>query len=126
MKNLIIEQTVYTPEIILDYEKGVFSMVGKSYPENTFAFYEPVVSWIEDYFQISENEKVVLNMEIIYFNSSSSKLFFDLLDLFEEASKAGKKVEINWFYDKQNDSALEAGEDFKEDFEDLIFNLVEK
>jgi len=33
---------------------------------------------------------------------------------------------INWIYDEENESALEAGEDFMEDFEDLTINLVEK
>jgi hypothetical protein len=65
-------------------------------------------------------------MEIIYFNSSSSKLFFDFFDLLEEASGNGKEIEVNWLYDGENESAEEAGEDFKEDFESLNFNLVVK
>ena len=28
-------------------------MTGKSYPENTFDFYEPVMSWLEEYFHKS-------------------------------------------------------------------------
>jgi hypothetical protein len=65
-------------------------------------------------------------MEIIYFNSSSSKLFFDFFDILDEARKNGCTIEVNWYYDKENESSLEAGEDFKEDFEDLTFNLIEK
>ncbi len=33
------ESTKYTPEITLDFEKGVFEFVSKSYPENTFEFF---------------------------------------------------------------------------------------
>ena len=65
-------------------------------------------------------------MDIIYFNSSSSKLFFDLFDLLEEAHDNGKEIMIHWLYDTENENALEAGEDFKEDFESLNFNLIEK
>ena len=125
MQNLTIEATKYTPEISLDAERGVMSMVGKSYPENTFDFYKPVMEWVESYFGANAKEKSVINMEIIYFNSSSSKLFFDFFDLIEEASEE-HSVEINWIYDEENESALEAGEDFKEDFESLTFNLVAK
>jgi len=125
MQNLTINATKYTPEISLDAESGVMTMVGKSYPENTFDFYKPVMEWVENYFGDNAKEKSVINMEIIYFNSSSSKLFFDFFDLIEEASEA-HGIEINWIYDEENESALEAGEDFQEDFEALTFNLVAK
>ena len=126
MENLIIEETKYTPSINLDAKKGLIELVGKSYPENTFEFYKPMMDWIEEYFNGNELPKTIINFEIIYFNSSSSKLFFDFLDLIEEMANAGKYIEINWIYDKDNDSALEAGEDFKEDFEKLNFILAEK
>ncbi len=126
MENLNIDETKYTPLINLDAQKGVFELVGKSYPENTFEFYKPMMDWTEEYFNGNEQDKTVVNLEIIYFNSSSSKLFFDFFDLLEEAHNNGKSVEVNWVYDGENESALEAGEDFKEDFEDLNFSLVEK
>lgn len=125
MDNLCIEETKYTPKIDLDVAKGEINIVGKSYPENTFEFYEPVMTWVQEYF---ENEAQILtkvNMEIIYFNSSSSKLFFDFFDLLEEVSE-NHAIEINWYYDEENESAQEAGEDFQEDFENLKINLKQK
>lgn len=125
MKNLFLEETKYTPQINLNCETGEFTFIGKSYPENTFEFYEPVMSWVNEYFEDFAKEKTIIKLEIIYFNSSSSKLFFDFFDLVEEASK-DKDIEIHWIYDEENESALEAGEDFIEDFENLKFNLVQK
>ena len=124
MELLKIEETKYTPEIIMNPENGEISIKGKSYPENTFEFYEPIMKWLGNYFQKAQ-EKTIINFEIVYFNSSSSKLFFDLFDLIDENSSKSD-IEINWIYDEENDSALEAGEDFKEDFENLNFNLVKK
>ncbi len=124
MKRLHLEATQYTPEITLD-PTGTISMVGKSYPENTFDFYKPVMEWVENYFDGNSAKKTTINMEIIYFNSSSSKLFFDLFDLVDE-NKNSTNVVINWIYDKENESAEEAGEDFQDDFEDLEINLVAK
>lgn len=125
MENLNIAQTQYTPEISLNVD-GTISMVGKSYPENTFEFYQPVMDWLEKYFESETKQKTVVNMEIIYFNSSSSKLFFDLFDLLEESSENGNEIEVNWIYDGENESAEEAGEDFQEDFKTLNINLQTK
>jgi hypothetical protein len=124
MERLLIEATKYTPQIILDASKGLLEMRGKSYPENTFEFYQPVLSWIERYFQ-DPLPDTLLQMEIIYFNSSSSKLFFDLFDLLE-TYREKSHITIEWIYDPENESALEAGEDFMEDFETLSIQLVEK
>ena len=124
MENLNIEETKYTPKITLDIN-GIISLVGKSYPENTFEFYEPMMSWIKEYFETSAKELTTVNMEITYFNSSSSKLFFDFFDLLEENSDE-YTIKINWIFDEENESAEEAGEDFIEDFEELDIQLVTK
>ena len=124
MENLKFEATKYTPEINLNAD-GIISLVGKSYPENTFEFYTPMMSWIESYFEEASERKVIVNMEIIYFNSSSSKLFFDFFDLLEENSEENT-IKINWIYDEENESAEEAGEDFIDDFENLDIELVKK
>jgi hypothetical protein len=126
METLTIEATKYTPLINLDPQKGVFEFKGKSYPENTFDFYSPVIDWIEKYFTSKKPSATYINMDIIYFNSSSSKLFFDFFDILDDARKNGHNIQVNWHYDKDNESSLEAGEDFREDFEELTFNLIEK
>ena len=124
MENLNIEATKYTPVINLDVN-GAISMVGKSYPENTFEFYTPMMDWVKEYFENCAKEVTVVSLEITYFNSSSSKLFFDFFDLLEE-NNSNHKIKINWIFDKENESAEEAGEDFIEDFEDLNIKLVTK
>ena len=123
MENLHIETTKYTPEIKLDAQNGVIDIRGKSYPENTFEFYKPMMEWVEEYFNSCAKEETIVNMEIIYFNSSSSKLFFDFFDLLDE-NQEDHKIVINWIYDGENESAEEAGEDFVEDFEDLDIKLI--
>nr|WP_320115876.1 DUF1987 domain-containing protein [uncultured Desulfuromonas sp.] len=124
MEKLSLTATQYTPEIIMDPD-GIISMMGKSYPENTFEFYRPVMEWVESYFDGSPAEKTIINMEIIYFNSSSSKLFFDFFDILDEQHE-NYDIEINWIYDSENENAKEAGEDFIDDFENLTINLVVK
>ena len=124
MENLNIEATEYTPKIILDMQSDLIDIRGDSFPENTFDFYKPVTKWIEEYF--SQGDKITtINIEINYFNSSSSQLFFDIFDIFEDAVE-NNSLDINWIYDSKNESAQEAGEDFLEEFETLRINLIEK
>ena len=124
MTNLNIAETKYTPDIKLS-TSGTITMVGKSYPENTFEFYAPMMAWTKEYFETSAASVTTVNLEITYFNSSSSKLFFDFFDLLEE-NNSNHNIKINWVYDEENESAEEAGEDFIEDFEHLDIKLVTK
>ncbi len=125
MNNFKRAATQYTPEILLE-AYGVIDIKGKSYPENTFEFYLPIMNWLKEYFIEKNSPKhLTVNIEITYFNSSSSKLFFDLFDILDE-HKEDFDITINWIYDKENDSAKEAGEDFIEDFTNMKINLVAK
>ncbi len=126
MENLNIPATKSSPEITFNAEKATLSIVGESYPENTTQFYEPVLKWIEEFIEEVDDKEVVLNMELIYFNSSSSKVLMDIFDTLEDFSDDGKNIIVNWIYDEENDASLEYGEEFAEDIESLTFNLVEK
>jgi hypothetical protein len=128
MENLNIEATKFTPNILFDIS-GKLSITGKSYPENTFEFYAPVMNWVKSYFEnASSPREVTLDIEITYFNSSSSKLFFDFFDFFNHLDKNRDHfdVTVNWIYDEENEIAHEAGEDFIADFEALNIKLVPK
>jgi len=127
MKNLLIKATHYTPEIDLNAETNVLGICGKSYPENSFEFYAPVIEWVDKYLSNIETQKIILNLELEYMNSSSLKVYFDLLDVVEIANdNKSVNIEINWIFDKDNDIAQETGEDFMEDFKNLNIALVVK
>jgi len=125
MKNTIIKETKYTPEVNLDVQKGILNIKGNSYPENTLEFYDPILNLMESFFKNTEIINIILNIEIIYFNSSSSRVFFEIFDLIEDNSK-DLNFQINWIYENDNESVLEIGEDFKEDFQKLEFNILAK
>ncbi len=122
---LQIEPTKSSPKITLNPNTNIHEISGESYPENSSEFYEPIIKWIEEYLQ-NLNQEAIFNIEMFYFNSSTSKILIDIFDMFEEATTEGKKITVNWLYNKDNDAALEYGEEFAEDFENLTFNLVEK
>ncbi|GBC61029.1 DUF1987 domain-containing protein [Desulfonema ishimotonii] len=126
MENLKIEATKYTPEIVFDYENHHLEIKGKSYPENTSAFYRPVFDWLEAYLDRDDIRAVSVSLWLIYFNSSSSKALLDFFDMLEEASEDGKEITVNWIYEPEDEDSLEFGEEFQEDFETLNFNMVAK
>jgi len=124
METLIIEATKSSPSITMNAETHMIELRGESYPENTEIFYAPFFKWLNEYLNETHEEILTFNFELIYFNSSSSKILMDLFDLLEEKSEEGKKIVLNWCYDSDNDMAEEYGEEFKEDIEHLDFNLV--
>jgi len=126
MHPLIIESTKYTPFVSLNDETHHLEIKGESYPENTAEFYSPIFAWLKEYFGQPHSQETTLEMEIIYFNSSSSKVLMDIFDLLDEKTQDGQRIKVNWVYDQENESALEYGEEFQEDLEHLPFHLVVK
>lgn len=127
MEKLVISGTKSTPDVNFDPDQNILSIKGQSYPENPFAFYEPLLGWVKDYLkQLEKEASVVLELNIPYINTSSSKCFMMLLDLFEDAYvNQNKKIKLTWHYDVDNESALECAEEFKEDLT-FPFDIVEK
>lgn len=124
MNNLTIKEEEYTPLVELDV-KGILSFKGKSYSEDTFKFYTPVMAWINEYFDYNTPSSTVVNMEFIYFNSSSSRVLFDIFNIFEENINKSK-ISINWIYDEEDESSKEDGEGFQISFKSLDVKLVAK
>jgi len=127
MKSWTTKATKHTPEVSFDAESDTLSMKGESYPEDVAEFAEPIFEWLDEYLEQLSNQAFTVNIELTYFNSSSSKMLLDLLDrLEEEVIDRGKNITVNWIYDEENDTAEEYGEEFGEDLEALPFNLVAK
>jgi hypothetical protein len=124
MKNLEIPGSKTTPEIMFNRETHELSIKGESFPENTSEFYTPVFEWLENYLSSITDQSVMMNIELMYFNSSSSKVLMDFFDMLEENVEQGKDITVNWLYDEDNEMAIEYGEDFMEDLELLPFHLV--
>ncbi|CQR73633.1 hypothetical protein SOV_31300 [Sporomusa ovata DSM 2662] len=124
MDGLIIEQTKSTPKVVLDPQNAKLSIEGQSYPENAFKFYEPIFSWLDKYLdQLQQDVVLEIYFHMPYINTSSSKCMMMLFEKLEEAHEAGKKVTIRWYYDQENEIALECAEEFKEDL-GLPFEII--
>ncbi len=127
MDKLIVEATRSSPAIEFDAETCLLRICGESYPENAAAFYAPVFAWLKEFIAALEPAITVqIDLEILYLNSSSTKVMLNLLDVLEQAAQDGANVIVNWRYDPENEAILECGQDFSEELEALTFNLVEQ
>jgi hypothetical protein len=126
MENLLIQGTKYTPYIAFDDRRNILTIKGYSYPENAAAFYEPVMSWLTTYLEQPHTRPFEIDLELIYFNSSSSKILLDLFDLLDQYARQGCAIVVNWIYHEDNESAYECGVEFEEDIQHLQFRLVKK
>lgn len=116
MEALHIAATKSTPEIHFDPSCHMLQVKGQSYPENAFKFYEPVFHWIDEYLaDLEEQVTVEIYFHMPYINTSSSKCLMMLLDKMNDAYQAGKHITLKWYYDKENETALDCAEEFKED-----------
>jgi len=71
-----------------------------------------------------ENDAFKVVIELYYFNSSSAKFLFDFFEYLEETAEAGRNILVQWCYREEDDTMMEAGEDFQEDMEHCTYELV--
>lgn len=114
MEDIRIEGTPKTPSVEFNTAGGSLEIKGRSIPENSIEFYKPLIEWIESYAKAPQGNTVV-NIQLEYFNTSSSKC---ILDLFKRLEVISKEITINWYYEEDDEDMLEAGEDY-----DAIINI---
>jgi len=118
-----IEGTPKTPTITLNPESGIIEIKGRSIPENSIEFYKPIVDWLEDYAK-APKEKTVVNIQLEYFNTSSSKCILDVFKKLENLKKGKNDIVVNWYYEEDDEDMLEAGEDY-ESIIKVPFKMIE-
>ncbi|GAA0520985.1 biofilm regulation phosphoprotein SiaC [Pigmentiphaga sp. GD03639] len=114
MSNLTITGSQSTPAISGDWEAGVLTMAGDSYPENSFDLFNQVIDWVER-FLAETRRPLSLELHLLYLNTSSVRAIMDVFDLLEDAHGRGHPVAVNWHYDRRNERVAELAEEFKED-----------
>ncbi len=113
MENFYLEETQKTPKIHLDAQNGKFVIAGRSIPENSIEFYKPVFDWLEQYADEAK-DAITVEVKLEYFNTSSSKCLVEVFRRLEEIKNKGKTIEVNWYYEEDDEDMQESGEDFKE------------
>lgn len=111
MKVLQFEGSDDLPGVVLDREKGLFEISGRSLPEDSSAFFEPVIDWIREY-KKEPNATTNFIFKMEYFNTASSKYIQDLITELEGIPN----IHIVWCYLEDDETMEETGQEFAELF----------
>jgi hypothetical protein len=111
LETLHINATTETPEVHLVSDGGISRIEGKSLPENAFEFYEPVVIWVRNFTRRSD-KPLRLELRFEYFNSSSGRYLFEILNILEQ-SRHRQSYQIFWLCDKDDELMIDKGEELK-------------
>lgn len=122
MKELNLPGTQSTPTVTGNWDAGLLSISGDSYPENSFEMFGDIIAWVEGYLADSDHPLRV-DLRIVYMNTSSVRAMLDIFDLLEEAHQQGRDVTVNWYYDPRNERVVSLADEFKEDCS-FTFNIA--
>ena len=113
MENLQIKGTIKSPTLDFNYENGVLAISGRSHPEHAINIYEPALQWLDEYAKNPKSQTTV-NVSLEYFNTSSSKVIFDIFRRLEKLHAGGNNIIVKWHYEEDDDDLREEGEMFSE------------
>jgi|JI81BgreenRNA_FD_contig_31_1099228_length_761_multi_3_in_0_out_0_1 hypothetical protein len=125
MNDLVIKgekKTYFTPDVNFSAKTGICEIAGESYQEETFEFFNKLVAWIEE-FIVKVKKPIVFNFKLSYFNTSSARAILEMLMLLKKYKEEGGSVEINWYYQDEEDSTYEEAEDMQSQI-GLRFNMI--
>jgi hypothetical protein len=77
MEPIKIEGSPKTPTVNFE-ASGKIEIKGRSIPENSIEFYKPLIDWLDQYLT-SPAKLTNVNVQLEYFNTSSSKCILDVL-----------------------------------------------
>ena len=121
MESIRIEKTQKAPLFIL--RDGYIQLSGRSIPQNARQLYKICFDWVEQYVQSPVRDtKVDLFFE--YIDTSSIRCVVDLLTKISSIPEIPhKRVEINWFYEKDDDDSYELGAYIQQHLK-VPFNII--
>jgi hypothetical protein len=114
MDNLNLPKTSSTPAVAADWRTGVVSMIGDSYPENSFELFQPLIDWVEA-FLTQVDGHLHLDLKLVYLNTSSIRSMMDIFDQMEAAHQKGRAVSARWAFEPDNERVVQLAQEFRED-----------
>jgi hypothetical protein len=116
-----IKEGLNTPYVKLDKGNCTITFMGKSYPEHPDTFYVPIVEEVERCKGSLINSKITFNIALEMLNSVSTKYLFHIVkDLYESAMD----MEVNWYYEEDDESMLLEGDYLKSLLPKSKFKLI--
>src|SRR5690554_3757356 len=117
MQPLKIEPTTSSFAVDLDIEKGEFRFSGESRPENAPRFFEPILSWLNNFKQLKTKETTL-------YNSTTTKYIVDIAKLLKIIDDLPHvEVKTEWHYKEIDEDIEESGRELI-DWTNLDIKLI--
>ena len=117
-----IKETLHTPSVNVFNDDNLIVVSGTSRLEDPSIFYQELAEIYEECVQAFK-EKITLDFNLNYINTSSSKWLFHILKNLQVKYSDKKDIIINWYYEEDDEVILEAGEVFGSLLQ-IPFNLI--
>lgn len=102
MHRWIIEPGTHTPRVVIDSEKSLLLIEGRSYPEEGMEFYDPILSKMREMGRSGEPIRHV-HLRLEYYNSSTAKALADLFTVMRKIHESGVNVNVQWEYEEDDE-----------------------
>lgn len=113
MPTIDIKRTSDTPGIYMDLNEAVWSIEGRSIPENAPAFYEPVFNWLEHEAGQAQGKRT-LKIKLDYFNTTSSKCFLRILVQMDKLHASNPEMGVEWHVEEEDYDMQENVEEYQD------------
>lgn len=104
--------TESTPYVGFNFDTGVFEIKGRSIPENSIGFYQPISLMIEEYLK-APKPITQFKIQLEYYNSSSAACLLNIFRKMEKIQGKSTQITISWYYEKEDEDTLLAGKNFE-------------
>lgn len=111
-----------TPYIYFNPEDEILEMKGNSTLVNAREVFGDLYDALSN-FKKSIYPKLNVNIQLEYFNTSTYKCLLETMIYLKEMKSTGKSVVVNWYYNIEDEDALEQGEDIAQ-LSGIKMNLV--
>ncbi len=105
---------------VLFSPSGVLELKGVSCEEDPKPFYQRLKDWVQEYLH-QPAVRTEFSVRLKYFNTSSARCLFELMEQLTALSKTGKELVIRWYYEEGDEDM----EDSVKMFEELIHHKIE-
>jgi hypothetical protein len=117
MKDIKLQEDNNFPTVDFSASNHLLVLEGRSIAENPVPFFNHLIEWTEEYFAECKDVNTTLILDFEYINSSSSKMIYSLLKVFEQNYLNGKRCNIKWLHDEDDEGIIELGEHLASSFE---------
>lgn len=126
MTNIIAKPTSKTPEISFDAETNTLRVSGKSYPEDLYAFWQPIIDQVQGLLN-ANTAPFIFEFMLTYHNSGTTRVIINFIkDAERLLAEADREIRIKWFFDPEDEQTEEQGADYSDLCSAVRFEMIEE